>query len=90
MALSIKDAETDRLVRRYAALRRTSFTDAIRLAVGDAIRREGHAIEDDVAERRRLEFIARVRKLQAEVAAAPALDDRNHAEILYDEDGLPK
>lgn len=90
MALSIKDEQTDRLVRRYARLRGTSFTGAIRLAVSDALRREGEPVEEDERERRARAFRERVREIQERVAALPTLDPRHPDEILYDEDGLPR
>lgn len=82
MALSIKDEATDQLVRRYAALRKTNFTEAIRIAVGDALRRESGS--EDEADRRR-----RLREIQDRVAAWPR-DPRTDDEIMgYDEHGLP-
>ena len=41
MALSIKDPETDALVRKLASRRRTSFTNAIRLAVSNELATQG-------------------------------------------------
>lgn len=82
MALSIKDVATDQLVRRYAALRKTSFTDAVRIAVGEALRREGREQDEDDRWRR-------LREIQDRVAAWPS-DPRSDDEILgYDEHGLP-
>lgn len=87
MALSIKDERTDRMVRRYARLHGTNYTAAIRRAVSDALEREGHPLEkDEKAE----DFMTFVRRIQAEVALLPVLDDRHPDEILYDEHGLPK
>ena len=82
MALSIKDEATDRLVRRYAALRRTSFTDAVRIAVGEALRREDGS--EDEADRRR-----RLRELQDLYAAAPRSPLSDDEIMGYDEHGLP-
>ena len=33
---------------------------------------------------------SRIREIRARWAALPTLDDRDHADMLYDEDGLPK
>lgn len=88
MALSIKDERADRLVRRYAKLHNTTYTGAIIQTFSEALRREGIA-EDEASEEKLKDFLAFVHKLQAEVAAAPILDDRTPDEILYDEDGLP-
>lgn len=90
MALSIKDEGTDRLVRRYARLHRTSFTGAIRMAVGEALKREGHAVEETERERIAREFKAAVAEMHERVAKLPILDDRTPEEMLYDEDGIPK
>lgn len=87
MALSIKDERTDRMVRRYARLHRTSYTSAIRRAVGEALEREGQLPEHDETLE---DFMTFVRELQADIAAAPLLDPRPLNDILYDEDGLPK
>lgn len=84
MALSIKDPETDALVRKLARLRRTSFTGAIRLAVNNELAREYRPIRD-VA---KLE--AKVAEIQHHFAGLPILDHRTPDEILgYDEHGLP-
>jgi hypothetical protein len=89
MALSIKDEETDRLVRRYAQLRRISYTGAIKLAVSDALKREGAPLE--AARVAQLDaFRAVVRDAQRTYAALPTLDPRDPDDILYNEDGLPK
>ncbi len=87
MALSIKDDRTDRMVRQYARLHHTSYTAAIRRAVGEALEREGHPI---AVEEKLEDFRAFVRGLQVQIAAAPTLDSRPIDEMLYDEDGLPK
>lgn len=88
MALSIKNERTDNIVRRYAKIHNTSCTQAIHIAVADAMRREGHAV-DEGEERQVEDFLTLVHKLQVEVAAAPMLDERTPDEILYDDDGLP-
>ena len=84
MALSIKDPETDALVRKLARLRRTSFTGAIRLAVNNELAKDEKP-KKDVARIR-----ASVAEIQARWAAAPDLDPRSADEILgYDDNGLP-
>ena len=90
MALSIKDPETDRLVRRYASKHATSFTGAIKLAVTNALRHEGEVVEDPEREERNRRFREAVREAQRAFAALPVLDPRTPDELLYDEDGLPK
>lgn len=83
MALSIKDEDTDRLVRRYAKLKKMSFTRAIHAAVTDALRKEGALAESGG-------FTEAVRRIQDRVAAMPRISDLSPDEILgYDENGLP-
>lgn len=84
MALSIKDPETDALVRRLAKARGTSFTGAIRLAVENELARDGKG-------KRTFDQVwAEVQKIQREFAALPVADDREPDEIIgYDENGVP-
>ena len=88
MALSIKDEETDALVRRLARARRLSYTGAIKLAVSNELAKEApnpKGSEADQARRR-----AAVREIQERWAQLP---DRMTAEEvdawMYDEHGLP-
>ncbi len=90
MALSIKDEETDRLVRRYARAKGVSYTAAIRLAVSDALRRSGETIADPDAEQRLAAYRAVAREVRQTYTAMPTLDPRDPDAILYDKDGLPK
>lgn len=85
--MSIKDERTDQMIRQYARLHRTTFTGAVRRAVGEALEREGHVIERAQTSE---EFMAGIKAIQDRIAAAPILDPRPIDEILYDEDGLPK
>lgn len=83
MALSIKDADTDRLVRRYAQLKGLSYTRAIRVAVTNALEKE-HALPEGES------FMERIRRIQDRVAAYPRFDSRSADDIIgYDEHGLP-
>ena len=83
MAISIKDAETDRLARALAAVTGESLTEAIRRALHERLERESH--------RARRSIDAEVRRIQERVARLPTLDPRPADEILgYDEHGLPR
>jgi len=83
MALSIKDEDTDRLVRRYAQIKGVSYTRAIRLAVTDALARE-QALPVGTS------FAERIRPIQDRVKARPRDTSLSEDEILgYGEDGLP-
>jgi antitoxin VapB len=86
MALSIRDAETDRLARELAALTGESMTEAIRKALAERLVRTRAARDDELGR-----LIANVRAIQERVAQLPVLDDRPEDEILgYDADGLPR
>lgn len=88
MALSIKDNETDALVRRLAAARKLSYTGAIKLAVSNELAKVASVSE--VPEAERLRRLAVTREFQAKWKALPTLDNRSADEILgYDDDGLP-
>jgi antitoxin VapB len=79
MALSIKDEETDRLVRRLARIKKTSFTGAIRLAVGNEIARSGEG-----------DFRKAVNEAQAWFRANRLENPPSEDDILgYDENGIP-
>ena len=84
MALNIKDAETDRIARRLAALTGERITDAVRTALRERLAREL---------RRRGKTIdwAGLRAAQDQVARLPVADARAADELLdYDEAGLPR
>ncbi len=83
MALNIKDAETDSLVRQLAELTGENITEAVRKAVLNRLeqerRRRGKKIDLDEVER----IIQRY-------AALPGADDRRPDDLLdYDRWGLP-
>jgi len=84
MALSIKDAETERLARTLARLTGENITTATRRALEERIRRLGGrsrraALLEDMAEIRR-----RWREMRV-------VDGRSPDEIVgYDEHGLPR
>jgi len=82
MALSIKNDDADRLARQLAATTGESLTDAVLLALRERLQRE--------EAKRRVGVGDRLRRLAAEVAELPVVDDRSAEEILgYDERGLP-
>lgn len=85
MALSIKDEETDRLVRSLARQAGLSYTAAIRMAVLNELdnRRPPARNPGRIREA--------VRALQEEIRNLPVLDPRTPDEIIgYDEHGLPR
>lgn len=90
MALSIKDEETDRLVRRYARAKGVSYTMAIRMAVRDALLRSGEPIPDPDVEQRLAAYRTVAQEVRQAYAGMPTLDARDPDAMLYDKDGLPK
>jgi antitoxin VapB len=84
MALSIKDPETDALVRKLARARGTSYTGAIRLAVENELAREARP------KRSFDEVMAEIQQIQDETAALPdAMTAEEVDAWLFDENGLP-
>lgn len=83
MALSIKDAETDRLARALSAATGESLTEAIRRALSERLARESRRGRGGIA--------AEVRRIQERVARLKVLDRRTPDDIVgYDERGLPR
>ncbi len=82
MAFSIKNDDADRLARELAATTGESLTEAVLVALRERLQRE--------EARRRVGAGDRLRRLAAEVAELPVVDERSMEEILgYDEHGLP-
>jgi hypothetical protein len=86
MGLSIKDPETERLVRLLAERRRTGVTGAIRLAVSDLLARDE---EEQAAEKdRKLQAIRDIQRRYAEGGGNGMTAEEVDA-WMYDENGLP-
>ncbi len=82
MALNIKDAETDRLVRRLADLTGEKITEAVRTAVSERLDRE--------AQRHGKASLEELLAIANRVARKAVVDPRTPEEIIgYDEHGLP-
>lgn len=84
MAISLKDAETDRLAREVAALTGETLTEAVRKALAERLDRE---------QRRRdaKGLIERLNEIASHCAALPDVDARSADEIIgYDDLGLPR
>ena len=85
MALSLKDAETDRLAREVAKLTGESLTEAVRKALAEPLEREPRKRGRDKGLAERLDELAK------ECAALPDYDTRSPDEIIgYDEYGVPR
>jgi antitoxin VapB len=83
MALNIKSAATDRLVRELAALTGESITEAVTRAVELRLERERQGRQSS-----REELRAKLRRIADEAARLPVLDDRSPDELLgYNEWG---
>jgi antitoxin VapB len=86
MGLSIKNAETERLVRELARLDGVGVTTAIRLAVSDRLRRKAAAKPDDDFEER----WKRVQEIQERASKLKVINPEVNADDwMYDENGLP-
>ena len=84
MAINIKDAETDDLVRQLAKKTGESITKAVRVSLEERLRRLSGS-QRAPAMREKLEQIL------ARVDALPVVDARSPDEIIgYDENGLPQ
>lgn len=81
MTLNLEDPEIDGLAHEVAQLEGSTVAEA----VGRALKERRAALVGDLEERDR-----RIRELLAEVDKMPVLDPRDHGEMLYDSDGLPK
>jgi antitoxin VapB len=85
MALSLKDAETDRLAREVARLTGESLTEAVRRALAERLARERRKRGETAGLASRLDALA------LEGARLPDLDRRSPDEIIgYDASGLPR
>ena len=83
MALNIRNAETERLAERLAALTGETKTEAVRKAVEDRLQRLQR-------ERAGLRLADELDAIAMHCAQLPVLDPRSNEEILgYDEFGLP-
>ncbi|MFI5021679.1 MAG: type II toxin-antitoxin system VapB family antitoxin [Alphaproteobacteria bacterium] len=83
MALSIKDAKTDRLARKVARLAGESITEAVSRALEERLKK----LE---VQRRRRPLAEELDEIGRHCASLPVLDDRSPDEIIgYDENGLP-
>jgi len=83
MALSIKDPETDELARRLAEQTGESLTEAVRTALRERLERE---LKRGGGRAERLLEIGR----RCAATLEPPYDSADHAELLYDEQGLPR
>ena len=82
MAISLKDADTDRLARALASLTGESLTEAIRNALAERLARER-------TRRGGGDLALRLLAIGKACAALPDIDTREPDEILgYDETGL--
>ena len=81
MGLNIKNEETHRLAAQLAALTGETMTQAVTVAIRERIER--------VQRQRNVpEILARAREIIRKSGGAQPYTD--HAELLYDEHGLPK
>ena len=83
MALSLKDAETDRLARAVAALTGETLTTAVRTALAERLERERLRRGEPT------DLAKRLREIGEHCASLPVYDPRSPDEIIgYDENGM--
>ena len=83
MALSVKDAEADRLAREISSLTGESLTLAVRRSLAERLDRER------LKRGRPRNVAARLEELAQYAAGLPDIDTRSAEEILgYDENGM--
>ena len=85
MGISIKNDEVEEMIRLMAEKSGKPITEAVRIAVSEWLAAHGHRERTDEEERQRKldEILHRIRLW-------PVYDDRDHAELLYDKDGVCK
>jgi antitoxin VapB len=85
MGLSIKNDETERLVRELARRKGVGVTTAVRLAVSNELKNTPMPGKDPE------KVMAAIREIQARVAKLPVIDPAVNADDwMYDENGLPR
>jgi antitoxin VapB len=84
MAMNIKNAETERLVRELVAITNESMTVAITEAVRERLERLNKEPENELAER-----LMAIGKDCAARLKEP-FRSADHGDLLYDERGLPR
>jgi hypothetical protein len=85
MGISIKNDEVEAMIRKLAEAEGAGVTEVVERAVRDRIAKlEGLEASEEADRQRRIdETIARFRSY-------PVYDDRDHGDMLYDKNGLPK
>jgi antitoxin VapB len=83
VALSLKDAETDRLAREVAKLTGESLTEAVRTALAERLERERRK------RGRSKSLVERLDEIAKRCASLPTYDTRSPDEIIgYDDKGM--
>jgi antitoxin VapB len=85
MPLNIKNDDAHRLAKELAELTGTSITEAVTIALKDAVHR-ARALRRESSDR----LVSDLAEIAVHCASLPVLDGRSAEEILgYDERGLP-
>ena len=85
MALSLRNPDTEKLVRRFAALRGIGMTEAIQIAVSAALANEMAVREAEIERKRKA-----IQDCVEAFAKLPVIDPTVNADDwMYDENGLP-
>lgn len=79
------DPDIDRLAREVASLEGSTPADAVRHALEDR-----RAALSRIGAKARRKDVAKARAAIEALQSMPIIDPRNHDEIMYDENGLPR
>jgi hypothetical protein len=93
MSLNIKDRETHELVRKLAALKSTTQTAAVKIAVKELLERETASLagSETPKKKKRSEVLqAFAREFVSRVKPGEEIHSWDIDKLLYDEHGLPK
>jgi hypothetical protein len=85
MGISIKNDEVETLIRQMADAMDKPLTDAVREATLHWL--DAHEVRKRTEEEARQK---RLDELLEKMRSWPVYDDRDHGDMLYDDDGLPK
>lgn len=85
LGISIKNDEVESLIRKMSETAGVPITESIRMAVTEWL--ANHHLQERVKEDARQREIDDILE---KMRNWPVKDERDHSEILYDRDGLPK
>jgi hypothetical protein len=85
MGISIKNDEVEAMIRLAAEAMDKPLTDAVREVTAEWLHTRKIRLRSEEEERQK-----KIDESLAELRRWPVYDDRDHGDMLYDENGLPK